>query len=316
MPNPGKASRVLLFARQGRKLWPDLGESWTMQVRGFDEVDPECPFWRNGRGKFLRILKAYINAINDKMTDEVARRALLSDLGFVLTDDFVRPGEEESLLDYWRPNGPEFRQGSNEQHTNRRFFHYGPILPKQSFGTTRSTLNAIPGRFGAIPRVVEDICLRERIRAAIADSGDRPVDLDQLYVNYYSAVAKGRIGYHHDHPGTMHGVIAGISLKSSCEFHLLALDPELASQPTLFLRLPVRSMYLMGGLSRYHLQHGLPAVAEDRLSLTFRSVDRAGVGGSRKLWAREWSELPAAEAAKCHWPLLPPPPTEEEAGRR
>merc|ERR1712083_906598 len=112
------------------------------------------------------------------------------------------------------------------------------ILPKQSFGTTRSTLNVVPGRLGALPEVVKRQQLCERIRSAVVKhmiSAD--LALDQLYVNHYSALAKGRIGFHHDHPATMGGVIAGLSLGSSCEFHLLALDQEFSCQPSLAIQI-------------------------------------------------------------------------------
>merc|ERR1711970_618741 len=102
--------------------------------------------------------------INAKSVEGPMRRSLLADLGFVLIDDFISVEEEAELLEYWKPNGPVFRNGFNEQHTNRRFFHYGPILPKQSFGTTRSTLNAIPGKMGVMPPIIERQELRKRIR--------------------------------------------------------------------------------------------------------------------------------------------------------
>lgn len=307
MPNPSKATRVVDFAKQTRRILPELGEIKIVQVRGFEEIDPECSFWKNGHAQFVNILRNYFNLVNTKRIEESMRRSLLADLGFILIDDFVSAGEEAELMEYWRLNGPVFRQGVNEQHTNRRFFHYGPILPKQSFGTTRSTLNVIPGRLGAIPPVVEQQNLRERIRDVSKERGDTQLDFDQLYVNYYSAAAKGRIGFHHDHVGTMRGVVAGISLGSACEFQLLALDAELSGQPTLFLNLPPRSLYLMSGLSRYHLQHGIPSHNKDRLSLTFRTVDQSGAG-SKAQWRREWADIPPAEAAKCNWPLLPPVP--------
>lgn len=306
MPNPSKARKVLLFVDKAKNKWPEFGTDALSGARGFDEIDPECPFWKNGRERFLRALRVCFAGVNSRSVEDVMRRSLLADLGFIVIHDFIAAEEEAELLEYWRPNGSVFRQGQNEQHTNRRFFHYGPILPRQSFGTTRSTLNVIPGRMGAMPPVIESQALRQRIRTAAAGMGDEGLRLDQLYVNYYSAMAKGRIGFHHDHPGTMGPVVAGLSLGSDCEFQLLALDPELAgSGPTLYLQLPSRSLYLMTGLSRYHLQHGIPVHGKDRFSLTFRTVDQSGAG-SKSQWRRGWHDIPPAEAAKCHWPLLPP----------
>eukprot|EP00419_Tripos_fusus_P036846 CAMPEP_0172770698 /NCGR_PEP_ID=MMETSP1074-20121228/189173_1 /TAXON_ID=2916 /ORGANISM="Ceratium fusus, Strain PA161109" /LENGTH=400 /DNA_ID=CAMNT_0013606507 /DNA_START=322 /DNA_END=1520 /DNA_ORIENTATION=- len=290
MPNPSKAARVLSFVKKAAAIWPELGKWSTVCPKGFEEIDPECPFWLNGRAKFLIATKAHFNSINSKKIQEVNRRNFLSNMGFVLIEEFITPREEAKLLDYWRTNGPIFRHGASEQHTNRRFFHYGPILPRQSFGTTRSTLGVVPARMGTMPPVVEDMQLRERLRKAATGLGDEmQLTFDQLYVNFYSAAAKGRIGFHHDHVGTMQGVIAGLSLSSSCELHLLALDTELSAWPPLALQLPPRSLYLMSGLSRYHLQHGIPVHRADRLSLTFRTVDRGSAAGSNRLWAREWS---------------------------
>lgn len=305
MPNPSKAQRVLRFVQRGLRAWPEFGLSSESTVRGFQEVDPDCDFWRNGRKRFLSVLQEYFRHISTPSLAQSIKLSLLSELGFVLLEEFITQDEEERLLDFWRPNGEEFRKGQNELHSNRRFFHYGPILPKQSFATTRSTLITIPAQVGATPDIVKELDLKARIRSVATGFGDESLAFDQLYVNFYSAIAKGRIGFHHDNTGTMGGVVAGISLKSSCEFHLQALDSELVCQRSIVVKVPARSLYLMTGLSRYHLQHGIPNHGADRVSMTFRSVVREACG-SRAEWRRAWTDIPPAEAAKCHWPLLPP----------
>mmetsp|Transcript_28380 Transcript_28380/g.85645 ORF Transcript_28380/g.85645 Transcript_28380/m.85645 type:complete len:156 (-) Transcript_28380:126-593(-) len=154
-----------------------------------------------------------------------------------------------------------------------------------------------------MPPVVSKMGLAARIRERATGLGDRFLGLDQLYVNHYKAADRARIDFHHDNPKSMRGLVAGVSLGGACELQLQALDPELARR-TALVPLPRRSLYLMSGLSRYHLQHGIPAIREDRVSLTFRTVDRDCE--DRALWRREWAELPPEEAANAHWPLLPP----------
>merc|ERR1712118_93741 len=127
--------------------------------------------------------------------------------------------------------------------------------------------------------------------------------LDQLYVNHYSAKFCSGIGFHHDNPKTMMGIIAGISLGTSCELHLIAPDKELGQSLPMVLQLPPRSLFIMSGLSRYHLQHGILGLAGDRLSLTFRTVNLACA--ERSLWQRNWADLSTEEASNAHWPLLP-----------
>ncbi len=92
------------------------------------------------------------------------------------------------------------------------------------------------------------------------------------YTNHYTIRNRGRIDFHHDHHTTMMGVVAGVSLGSACELRLRVPDPGFRRAP-FHVHLPRRSLYLMTGLSRWHLQHGIPSLMGDRVSLTFRTVD-------------------------------------------
>lgn len=129
---------------------------------------------------------------------------------------------------------------------------------------------------------------------------------DQLYVNYYSSIENAHIDFHHDHHTCMRGVVAGISLGSACEFQLRPSESAALRAQPLRIQVPRKSAFLMTGLSRWHLQHAIPMHKQDRISLTFRTVDRTAVPDGH-LWDREWSELTAEEQANAHWPLVPVP---------
>lgn len=307
-PNANLARRVIDFCQVVATRWPLLGEPSLVPLPGAGStlrVDPHCDFWAKGRNRYLQALDSYIRflEISQPESQEALRRELLADLGFHIHEEFVAEAEEAALLRHWSPGAPAFGQGCEEAGSRRRFFHYGPVLQRRTERSRKSALGVVPCRFGAMPPPVVAMDLAGRIRAKAAGLGDRALGLDQLYVNYYSASARACIDFHHDNPKSMRGLVAGLSLASACELHLLALDPELG-QRSIVVHLPRRSLYLMSGLSRYHLQHGIPAVRADRLSLTFRSVDRDCE--DRALWRREWGRLPPEEVANAHWPMLPP----------
>lgn len=295
----------LAFAKAVHRVLPALGELHTQS--GGAAVDPNCEFWLNGRSRYLNLLSRYIEILGDESTSDDMRFDLLTDLGCYLTTGFVTAREEEQLLSYWRPGGSVYALGSNEQGTERRFFHYGPILKMKTELSSKSTLGVIAGRMGSLPAVTVSMGLQERIRSQLGavSSGatEESLRLDQLYVNHYSAKFCSGIGFHHDNPKTMMGIIAGLSLGSACELHLIAPDKELGRIP-IVLSLPPRSLFCMSGLSRYHLQHGIPGIAADRLSLTFRTVNL--LCAARSSWQREWDDISPEEASNAHWPLLPP----------
>ncbi|CAJ1345991.1 unnamed protein product [Effrenium voratum] len=139
--------------------------------------------------------------------------------------------------------------------------------------------------------------LRARIRDKAKGLGDKALSLDQLYVNSYDEATC--IDFHHDNVRSMGPVIAGLSLESGAELRLRAPDVE---ERYVVLKLPPRSLYLLSGISRYHLQHAIPPATRHRLSLTFRTLCRT----DRQKWRRRWAEIPKEEAVNAHWPLLPP----------
>merc|ERR1711870_160207 len=99
----------------------------------------------------------------------------------------------------------------------------------------------------------------------------------------------------------MQSQIAGVSLLSECDFLLCACDaPHFKSQPV-GVNMPRRSVYLMTGLSRWHLQHAVLDIPADRVSLTFRTVDKTWTKSNDSwLWRREWDELTDEELANAH----------------
>lgn len=332
---PAKAKRQYAFAKAAAAIWPHFGELRSVTLGSLAEAerqasgkmfsstsvdpawisdesanaikcpDPLSPFWRNAQAKYFASLGCYFDALQACRTTESRRRELLADLGFHVVEGFLSEGEERALLEYWSPDGSVYSQGADEHLTHRRFFHYGPILPKAQPNTTKSTLGVTPAIFGAMPASILGQDLQQRLRDICRDKGleGDQLEFNQLYVNHYACKTRSRIDFHHDHHLTMRGIIAGVSCGSACELHLRAQDAGVRRPPAR-LRLPPRSLYLMTGLSRWHLQHAVPAVEGDRLSLTFRSVDLSCA--PRPMWDRPWSALGAREELNAHWPLLRP----------
>jgi len=299
-----KARRQLTFAKAARKRWPELGQLRTVEVAQWNasKVDHKCDFWRAGQRRYMEALGRYAHALYSGQWDR-EKCELLEDLGFRLVEDFVSEKEEEELLGYWSPDGPVYQLGTEEKHSRRRFFNYGPILPRATHGTTKSTLNVIPSLFGAMPPVVEEQRLRDRIRSHSPADPDAEEDFDQMYVNYYDSSINSYIDFHHDHMSCMMGTVAGVSLGSACTLLLRPLEYR-NSEDAFCIPLPERSLFFLTGLSRWHLQHAIMDMRHDRLSLTFRTVDRSA--SRDHLWSRSWARLKAVEASNALWPLVTP----------
>ncbi|CAE8594613.1 unnamed protein product, partial [Polarella glacialis] len=138
---PTKVRRQLAFALSARRRWPELGggELRTIQAEGSAApVDADCPFWVEGQRRYFKALASYFDAIREV---PAARSSLLADLGFVLVEDYISEDDEQELIDYWWPGGPVHSLGVTERYSKRRFFNYGPILPRETQGTSKSTLS-------------------------------------------------------------------------------------------------------------------------------------------------------------------------------
>lgn len=309
----GKARRQLAFASAAWMRWPDLGDGdlRTTQVAEWhmSKVDQSCGFWAAGQQKYMAALAEYLDAFRSPNLDPATRTALLSDLGMHMVEDFVSEEEEEEMKAYWCPGGTVFAYGSKEQGSRRRFFNYGPVLPLATAGTTKSTLTVIPARLGAMPPLVSRQGLPSRILGEMRQrtghsNNEREQILDQMYVNFYDASSKANIEFHHDNHTCMCGDIAGVSLLSNCEMQFRALDSNLL-RPPLRILLPRRSLFLLSGLARWHLQHAIPEMYENRLSLTFRTVDKS-CSREPSMWEQDWDCLEDEEARNAVWPLVLP----------
>jgi alkylated DNA repair dioxygenase AlkB len=86
------------------------------------------------------------------------------------------------------------------------------------------------------------------------------------------------IGWHRDAP--QYGVVAGLSLLTSCRMKLRPYEPPAAHASmsgrkriaTHTITLERRSVYLMSGESRSAYEHHIPPVATLRYSVTFRTL--------------------------------------------
>lgn len=109
-------------------------------------------------------------------------------------------------------------------------------------------------------------------------AGVLPDAFAMALINEYPAGAP--IGWHRDAP--QYGVIAGLSLLSSCRMRLRPYISPSALQPrartprraTHELLLLPRSCYVLAGDARRAYEHSIPPVAALRYSITFRTLRR------------------------------------------
>jgi DNA oxidative demethylase len=109
----------------------------------------------------------------------------------------------------------------------------------------------------------------EPLRARCAALLDRPVDaLAEALVTRYPPGAT--IGWHRDAPAF--GDVVGVSLASAC--HLRFQRGKGVERRVFEQRLEPRSAYVLAGRARTVWQHSIPAVPEERWSVTFRTLRR------------------------------------------
>jgi alkylated DNA repair dioxygenase AlkB len=99
--------------------------------------------------------------------------------------------------------------------------------------------------------------------------GREPGELADLLVARYPPGAG--IGWHRDAP--QFGEVAGISLQALCRMRFRR--GRTRAWETAELTLEPRSAYVLSGPARAQWQHHIPAVTEERWSMTFRTLRHA-----------------------------------------
>jgi DNA oxidative demethylase len=99
-----------------------------------------------------------------------------------------------------------------------------------------------------------------------------PAALAEALITYYPPGAA--IGWHRDAP--VFGDIVGVSLRSACEMRFQ--HGQAGGRHVFQQRLEPRSAYILAGPARNRWQHSIPEVADDRYSLTFRTLRRRPEG--------------------------------------
>ena len=120
------------------------------------------------------------------------------------------------------------------------------------------------------------------LRAALGDwAGIEPDAFAMALINEYRPGTP--IGWHRDAP--QYGIVAGVSLSSSCRMKFRPYRPAGAVNATrrsatheVVLR--PRSAYLLKGEARQAYEHHIPPVTELRYSITFRTLRQAARSGA------------------------------------
>ena len=191
-----------------------------------------------------------------------ARRTDLP-LGFHYISDFLSESEECDLIRFIETLAfAEIRM--HGVTAKRRTVHFGWLYGYESWTIT-------PGP--PIPN--ELLALRERIALLI----EQPPDMiEEVLITDYPPGAG--IGWHRDAP--MFGpIVVGISLLGAARFRFRRRRPhDEAVTETL---IHPRSAYILSGEARSAWQHSIPAMKEQRYSITFRTLKK------RSAKARGWS---------------------------
>jgi alkylated DNA repair dioxygenase AlkB len=178
--------------------------------------------------------------------------------GFRYCDDFITAEEEASLAaDIGRLEFSNFEMRGVVARRRVAFF-----------GRTYDS-----GGVSASPFPAFLIHLRDTVAAWSGTGADA---FAMALVNEYRPGAP--IGWHRDAP--QYGIVAGISLLSPCRMKFRpyvsprahAAGRDARRTATHAITLERRSAYLMAGESRSAYEHHIPAVAELRYSITFRTV--------------------------------------------
>ena len=181
--------------------------------------------------------------------------------GLVYVPDLLSEGEEAGLLS--RVADESYREVRMRGQVARRTVrHYGV-----SYDFEAATITA----GDPIPDWLFD--LRRRCAVLLGTTDER---LAECLLTRYPRGAT--IGWHRDAP--MFGDVVGVSLRSACR---LRFQHRQGAERRVFEQvLEPRSAYALTGRSRTAWQHSIPAVDDERYSITFRTLRRRSLPGSRE----------------------------------
>ena len=177
--------------------------------------------------------------------------------GFVYWPDFISPDEEAQLV-------------SAIGQVAFSAFEMRGVVARRRVAFFGSSYDAGPAETPPLPAFL--LSLRDR---AAASAGVDAEAFAMALINEYPPGAP--IGWHRDAP--QYDIVFGVSLLSACRMMLRPYVSPSAPRPlegrrraTHQVTLDRRSAYLLAGKARTGYEHHIPAVAELRYSITFRTL--------------------------------------------
>jgi alkylated DNA repair dioxygenase AlkB len=234
----------------------------------------------------------------------------LRHVGFYVVDDFIPPNVSHTAIedavfpscyDETRgsvPNCYAWEDNDKKHEQNREVCTHGVTLLDRE--------QLIPAEVAPLP--LPELVRRELVPGleAFLEHLELPSSLDFLYANRYRRGKRSYIRFHHDQLTKMGPVVVGVSLGATAHLTLVrtcSSDTKLPGRDgSVDVQLRAGSMYVMSGIARYGLKHGvLDASARgDRVSLTFREVTK------KRPWVRPPADVvgplvrhPAALGCAC-----------------
>jgi alkylated DNA repair dioxygenase AlkB len=181
--------------------------------------------------------------------------------GFRYEEDFVSRADESSLAAHIA--GVEFSTFEMRGVVARRRVAFFGL----SYDARNTPSPPLPGFL---------LPLRARLGDWVGVNAD---EFAMALINEYSPGAP--IGWHRDAP--QYGIVTGVSLLAACRMRLRPYvspaAPGTSASPrktTHEIELRPRSAYLISGQARRDYEHSIPAVAELRYSITFRTLRKDG----------------------------------------
>ena len=226
-------------------------------------------------------------------------------VGFHYYEDFVPSTVDHGAIEAavfpegyaWEDNDPKHQQ-------NREVCTHGvTLMDKEQLNPAECAPLPLPGLVAQ--RLVP------KLQAHLARLG-LPADLDFLYANRYRKAKGGYIRFHHDQLTKMGPVVCGVSLGAVAHMSYVRTctpDTKLpGTDGSVDVEMTPGSMYVMSGISRYGLKHGVLDASSrgDRVSLTFREVTKPTDADGLRRWKRDPASIvgpavkhPAALGCAC-----------------